>query len=203
MEKYLEIEKYVKQGLESNDNGHGFEHISRVLKNVKIIINDEIETYKKDIDVDLCIISAYVHDLIDKKVVDDVEESKKRLKEFLLKCNYSSEFVDEVLYIAENISFSKGVEVTTDEAKIVQDADRLDAIGAMGIARAIIYGNSVGHPIYIPNHKENTSVIGHFHKKMYKIPHLLNTNKAKEIAKDRVKIMTMFEEQVIKELGTE
>ena len=85
------------------------------------------------------------------------------------------------------------------EGQVVQDADRLDAIGAIGIVRAIEYGSSVGQPFYLPDPGDTKTGIGHFHDKMFKVKDLLNTDAAREMAEEREAFMRSFLDQFLRE----
>lgn len=186
------LERHVQNKLLGNNNGHGFDHAYRVVKNIKLIAN-EIEC-----DLDICLISGYVHDLIDRKVVDDPIQATVELNGFLIdNLGLSASQASHVLEICNTISFSKGLEVTSVEAQVVQDADRLDALGAVGIARTIEYSATVNRPVYIADDKTDDTAIGHFHTKLYKLIDLMNFEISKSIAQDKMEIMYQFEQAMI------
>lgn len=194
MINYQMLERHVQSKLLGNNNGHGFDHAYRVVKNIKLIAS-EIEC-----DLDICLISGYVHDLIDYKVVSDVELAIDQLSSFLTdNLGLSPVQVKHILEICNTISFSKGLEVTSVEAKVVQDADRLDALGAVGIARTIEYSAAVNRPVYIAGDKSDNTAIGHFHTKLYKLINLMNFEISKNIAGDKMEIMYQFEQAMINE----
>lgn len=191
---YKIIEEYIGENLANNANGHGVDHAKRVVKNVKLIVNDV------DCDLNICIISAYVHDVIDPKVADDPKVAEANLCSFLLdEVKLTKKECDHILEICNTISYSKNAKLNTIEAKVVQDADRLDALGAVGIARTIEYSASVSRPIYIEGDKSNDTAIGHFHAKLYKLADLMNFEVSKRIARDKMEIMHLFEQQIIQE----
>lgn len=194
MVDYQLIENYTKKKLEANNNGHGLDHALRVVNNIGLIAS-EIKC-----NIDICKICGYVHDLIDIKVARDVNQEIAELSTFLtndLKLKQTE--VNQILEICQSISFSKNIEVKSVEAKVVQDADRLDALGAIGIARTIEYSASVNRPIYIEGDITNDTALGHFHAKLYKLPNLMNFEISRQIANDRVLIMKQFEAQYINE----
>ncbi|WOO88869.1 HD domain-containing protein [Mollicutes bacterium LVI A0078] len=188
------VKEHVKTKLAGNTNGHGYDHAYRVVNNVKLIAK-EVEC-----DYDICVISAYVHDLIDRKVVDDIDSEIIELEEFLRTgLGLEQVKVEHILKICNTISYSKNLELESVEAMVVQDADRLDALGATGIARTIEYSVSVNRPIYIADDKSDDTAIGHFHSKLYKLPALMNFEISKEIAKTKLEVMYLFEENMIRE----
>lgn len=156
--------------------------------------------------------AALLHDLDDWKLNGNTDISKS--KEWLEALDIEQNEIDKILEIIEQVSFKgAGVETkaTTLEAKIVQDADRLDAIGAIGIARTFAYGGSIARLIYHPEikpvmhnsfstYKNNTApTINHFYEKLLLLKELLNTNSAKKIAKKRHNFMEVFLDQFYNE----
>ena len=191
--------KYVSDCLEGNVNAHGVDHSLRVYKNIVKLLE-----YYPNADGELCCVAGLVHDLIDDKVATDVEVAKDGLIDFLTTLCYSVDFVNQVLFIAQNMSFSKGLHGVFDhliEGQIVQDGDRLDAVGAIAIIRTAMYGAVSGRPtIYIKGDKSNDTMVGHFHAKLYKLADYMNTQQAKELAVERIKFMKEFEKQLIIEI---
>lgn len=188
------IETYVKTKLEHNNNGHDFYHALRVVANIKQIATDV------DCDLNICIIAGYVHDLIDYKVAEDVETATSELCEFLKsELKLDQHQVALILDICQTISYSKGLKLSSTEAKVVQDGDRLDALGAIGITRTLQYSFATSRPIYITGDKSDSSAIGHFHSKLYKLYDLLNFKVSQELARPRLEIMKQFEQQYISE----
>lgn len=188
------LENHVQTVLHGNANGHGFDHAKRVVKNVRLI------TKEVQCDQDICIISAYVHDLIDRKVAVNVDLAIDELHTFLLtELGLSEADSARVLEICNTISYSKNISLNSIEAKVVQDADRLDALGAVGIARTIEYSASVKRPVYIAGDRTDDTAIGHFHTKLYKLVDLMNFEVSKTIARDKMEIMYLFEKQMIAE----
>lgn len=129
---------FVKKELKNDNSGHGLQHALRVYSNAKKINAVEKGNEK------IVLTSALIHDTVDKKLFENFEERINYVKNFLKLNNYTSEEIDEIVYIISNISWNKGknIELNSLNAKIVRDADRLDALGAMGIIRAIEFGNS-------------------------------------------------------------
>ncbi|MCA1757980.1 MAG: HD domain-containing protein [Bacteroidales bacterium] len=192
------------------ESGHGWWHVDRVRHTAMAIQRDEARGNPLVVEV-----AALVHDIGDYKVKgmdDDTGAVEKILKESEL----PGEVIRETLYIHENISFRKSLEgavARTPELDIVQDADRLDAIGAIGIARAFSYGGSKGNEIYIPGEKpvnidsgeayrnSQSCVINHFYEKLLTLKDKMNTSTGARIAAGRHRFMELFLEQFFKEMG--
>ena len=198
---------FVKQELNSDNTGHGLQHALRVYNNARKI--NQIENG----DVKIVLTSALIHDTVDKKLFDNFEKRIDYVKEFLNSNNYSKDEVDEIIYIISNISWNKGQnsDLTSLNAKIVRDADRLDAIGTIGIIRAIEFGNSKNINFY---HDENiickngkyefnkitSSTLSHFYEKLLLLKDKLHTKTALAIAEERHKFMISFLNEFYNEL---
>ena len=201
-EKLNQIEKYAETILLGDQTGHSMDHINRVVKNSQRI--QEIEGG----DLFFVLAGAYLHDVMDDKLVADVSEARVFLTKFLSELELSPKEMTHLFEIIDNVSFSHQLEQEVEsqlsiEAKIVQDADRLDAIGAIGIGRTFYYGGKKGHAMYDPafpprenmtkeDYRINQSVINHFYEKLFKLPGMMQTKTAKELAKRRVKLMEDF-----------
>lgn len=194
-----ETEEYIRINFQNDSTGHDWWHIFRV-RNMALKIAEK-EGGKRF----LIEMSALLHDLEDWKLNDDSNLSKT--KKWLQSIRISEIHTSKILQIIEQVSFKgAGVEnnATSIEAKIVQDADRLDAIGAIGIARTFSYGGSKGRLIYHPDkkpelhysfeeYKNNTApTINHFYEKLLLLKNRLNTKTAIEIAEDRHTFMEEF-----------
>ncbi len=203
-EQLAAIKKYTSQKLAGDATGHGIDHINRVVTNAKMLMAEEPSA-----DYLITLSSAYLHDVIDDKLVSDVLTAQRGVEKFLSSVEFGPDQVQMIMFIINNMSFSKSL--TDDqhplplEGQIVQDADRLDAIGAIGITRAIYYGGHHSEKIYDPKIKPRTSmtkaeyrnldnetIINHFYEKLLKLPDRMNTPVAKRIAKERQKTMTTF-----------
>ena len=103
--------------------------------------------------------------------------------------NNEDSLINDVIYIIEYVSYSKGKVPSSIEGKIVQDADRLDALGAIGIARTFAYGGNNNRLIYNPGSKDDSDSIYHFYDKLFKLTDLMNTDNARSIAVKRTKLM--------------
>ncbi|PCS00231.1 HD domain-containing protein [Lactococcus fujiensis] len=188
---------------EGNGDGHGFDHIKRVIALAQKILATEPEA-----NAQIVLISAYLHDTYDEKLVDDVLMQKNKVADFLTSVSVDKNDAEEIFYIIDNMSYSSNLlekKSLNLNGKIVQDADRLDAIGAWGIVRTLQYGWKKGRELYNPEIKpmtyqskadyhqqEKNTTINHFYEKLFLLKALLNTTEAKRIAASRDKIMHDF-----------
>lgn len=198
----------VKLQLQGEGSGHDWSHIERVWKNAVAIAK------KEKANIFVVELAALLHDLADDKVVENEEEGINQINYFLEGEGVSDSVIQQVLEIVQTISFKGGKKqrVRTKEAEVVQDADRLDAIGAIGIARAFTYAGSKGQAIFDPTYtvRENmtveeyrhgkTSTIHHFYEKLLKLKDLMNTDTAIKLASERHDFMEEFLEQFYEEL---
>lgn len=192
--------EYVKDFFEKDFSGHDFYHTLRVYNLAKYITKFE------ECDIELVYLGALLHDVDDYKLVGKEKEPFSNAKTFLKSLGYSNKKIEQICHIISQVSFKGKDTVVPDtiEGKIVQDADRLDAIGAIGIGRTFAYGGSHKIPMHIPNmeYKENMSAeeyyenvgttINHFYEKLLKLKDLMNTETAKNMAKHRHKYMQEF-----------
>lgn len=193
---------FVKQKLENAEAGHDWFHIERVYKNALLIAQHE------DCDIEIVKLSALLHDIADSKFNDGDETVGPRIaREFLVGQNVEEEKIEHVVNIIENISFKGGnfeKKFTSLELEIVQDADRLDAIGAIGIARTFNYGGFKNRQLYNPNippkmnmtkeeyKNSDAPTLNHFYEKLLLLKDKMNTNTGKELAKSRHRFMENF-----------
>jgi uncharacterized protein len=201
-------EMFVRQQLGDDATGHDWFHVDRVRKNALYIYNEE-----KNGDPFIIEMAALLHDIPDGKLNETIEKGQEKLALFLQTIQLSTEQKDQITEIINTISYKggNGENLTSIEAKIVQDADRLDAIGAIGIARAFAYGGKKGQSIYDPEmdvRKEmsleeyrngKSSSIHHFYEKLLKLSGLMNTETAKKLAQSRQQFMELFLEEFYKE----
>lgn len=205
MEK--EIIDFVKNELKNDNSGHDYEHIERVVNNAKKIIRNEGGNEK------IILTSCYLHDCVDSKLFDDIDNQIIKIKKILNK-KYQKEEIDEIIEIITSISFNNNnyKDLKTLNAMIVRDADRLDAIGSIGIIRTIMYGNSKKRKFYesanlkMINNKyifnESTeTTLSHFYDKLLKLDNLMHTKTAHTMACQRMKIMKLFLEQFYDEIS--
>ena len=202
MNQLENIKKVVKSKLGKNDPAHDFEHVMRVYRNAERICKSENGNKK------LILSAVLLHDIIKIKNRKDSALKSAKLSEKILKENYFLD--DEIIIISDAIkehSFSKGKIPSTLEGKILQDADRLDAIGAIGLARVFSFSGSNNRPFYDPkdpfsknrNLNDNKWAIDHFYEKLLTLEEKMNTKTGKTIAKKRTKTLKDF----LKELKNE
>ena len=194
--------KFVKQELKNAEGGHDWFHIQRVYKNSLLIANCE------DCDILVVKLAALLHDIADSKFHNgDETVGPKKARLFLESENVSENTIVHVINIIENISFKGGNTIKNFhslELDIVQDADRLDAIGAIGIARTFNYGGFKNRTLYNPDIAPNlhmskeeyknseTPTINHFYEKLLLLKDKMNTKTGKEIATERHRFMESF-----------
>ncbi|MFV0181968.1 HD domain-containing protein [Empedobacter falsenii] len=190
-----QTQAYIKKTFLDEGTGHDYFHIERVVTNAKKILETE------DADPFLVELAAWTHDIGDYKLHDGVDKSEKLIKAFLASIQVEEETIVRILEIVSQVSFSKGNKPTTIEAEIVQDADRLDAIGAVGIARCFAYGGSVGSVLYNPyDNSKDASSVQHFYDKLFRLKDLMNTKTAKQIAEKRHLYMENFIQEFYQEV---
>lgn len=201
-------EAFVRNELGEDATGHDWFHVDRVRKNAIHICKNE-----KQGDPFIIEMAALLHDIPDEKINESVDKGKAKLNSFLQTITLSNEEQAHIIQIIESISYKGGkkTELESVEAKIVQDADRLDAIGAIGIARVFAYGGKKGQLIYDPNiqvrkemteeeyRKGKSTSIHHFYEKLLILKDLLNTDVAKRMAESRHQSMVLFLEQFYRE----
>ena len=193
---------FVKQQLENAEGGHDWFHIERVYKNALLIAEGE------DCDLIVVKLGALLHDIADSKFHGgDETVGPKTARTFLESQNVKEDIILHVIAIIENISF-KGrnfeKKFNSKELEIVQDADRLDAIGAIGIARTFNYGGFKNRPLYNPNIQPNLNMskeeyknsesptLNHFYEKLLLLKDKMNTETGKKIAQKRHNFMVTF-----------
>jgi len=196
---------FVKHTLKDAEGGHDWFHIQRVFNNAKLIVKTE------SADEFIVSLSALLHDIADSKFHNGDETiGPKKATEFLMSQNIDSIVIEHVVQIIKNISFKGGnIDRTfsSKELDIVQDADRLDAIGAIGIARCFNYGGFKNREIFNPNIKpevnmtkeeyknSNAPSINHFYEKLLLLKDKMNTPTGKRIAIERHKFMEKYLDQ--------
>jgi uncharacterized protein len=207
-----QIAKSVKELCQHDSSGHDWWHIHRVVNLAKRIGKEE------NVDLLLVETAALLHDLDDWKLSSNNHESLPVARKLLEGNGATLVFIEKALKIINEVSFKgAGVETkpTSKEAMVVQDADRIDAIGAIGIARTFAYGGFKNQPLHDPNLKPNlhkdfeeykktrTSTINHFYEKLLLLKDRLNTETAKQLAMKRHQFMEQFLEQFYSEWNIE
>jgi uncharacterized protein len=203
-----QTELFVRNELGEDATGHDWFHVDRVRRNALHICKKE-----KQGEAFIIEMAALLHDIPDEKLNESIEKGQKKLDTFLQTIPLTDIEKKHIKQIIGTISFKGGqtTALSTIEAEIVQDADRLDAIGAIGIARAFAYGGKKGQPIYDPSinvrgemsleeyRKGKSTSIHHFYEKLLKLKDLLNTSTAREMAQCRQQMMETFLEQFYQE----
>ncbi|MEC7710949.1 MAG: HD domain-containing protein [Thermoproteota archaeon] len=203
MNQLENLKKIAKKKLQNNDPAHDFEHIMRVYRNAERICKAEKGNKK------LILSAVLLHDIIKNKNQNDSALKSAKFAEKILKENRFSS--DEIMVISDAIkehSFSKGKIPSTTEGKILQDADRLDAIGAIGLARVFSFSGSNNRSFYDPkdpfsknrNFNDNKWAIDHFFKKLLHLEQKMNTKTGKLLAKKRTKILKNFLKEIKNEI---
>jgi uncharacterized protein len=201
---------FVKETLLGAEGGHDWYHIERVWNTARYI-------REKEGSGDLLIIelAALLHDISDAKFNGgDEEEGSLMAREFLEKLGLEQEKVEHIRNIIQHVSYKGGFaqdQISSIEFQIVQDADRLDAMGAIGIARAFNYGGFKNRPIHNPEmplqeyndskayHGSDAPTINHFYEKLLKLKDLMNTSTGKALAEERHAYMLQFLDQFYRE----
>ena len=202
--------KYVRETLKDAEGGHDWFHTLRVYNNSLLISKGE------KVDALVVALGALLHDIADSKFHPDASGGDdtigpKMVREFLFKHNVDSLVIEHVINIIENISFNKSLEkgkkFTSPELNVVQDADRLDAIGAIGIARCFNYGGFKNRKLFDPSIKPNMNMtkeeykkstaptINHFYEKLLLLSDKMNTKTGRRIAKQRHQFMEEYLDQ--------
>lgn len=173
--------QFVYEQMNSETSGHDYEHSLRVYRMVNYLAEGlPVNSFVMSI-------AALVHDLIDTKIIADENEAIQTVNYFLEGEGVIQRDIESILEIITTISYRKNSALDSLEAEIVQDADRLDAMGAIGIARAFTFGGNNDQLIYSAESDDTT--VQHFYDKLLKLYELLNTEKAKEIGMKRHQLM--------------
>lgn len=200
-------ERLVRSTLKGDSSGHDWWHIHRVRK-LAVDIGE-----KENCGLFVCELAALLHDLIDEKLVSNVSEAIADVKSWLAEQKVSKVEKEHIISIITNLSFKGGKQkpLETIEGKVVQDADRLDALGAIGIGRTFSYSGATGQLMFDPEIKVRneltneeyrtgkTTAINHFYEKLFKLSDLMNTETGKKVAEQRHLFMEQFIEQFYKE----
>lgn len=202
-------EEYVRKELEGEDSGHDWWHIHRVRITALTLAKEE------QANLFIVELAALLHDIADHKFHNGDETiGPKTARKWLESLNVEEQQIQHVCEIIVDLSY-KGADVATPmktiEGKIVQDADRLDAVGAIGIARAFAYGGHKSRELYNPNipptmhtsfkdYKNDTGhTINHFYEKLFLLKERMNTKSARKIAEERHRFMEEFVSRFLKE----
>ena len=193
--------KYVKQIFADDCSGHDYYHTMRVYRLAIQIAEHE------NADMLIVQLAALLHDVDDVKLSPETHDTKKNAVRFMKNSGVDDKVIASVCKIIDEVSFAgiDSVVPSTIEGKCVQDADRLDAMGAVGIARAFAYGGSKGRRIYDPDIKpmtkmnkadyhqnHNSTSINHFYEKLLLLKDMINTESAKKMAEHRQAVMEEY-----------
>ncbi len=208
-EVILKTVEFVKHTLADAEGGHDWWHIYRVWKSAKHIAHHE------DVDLFIVELGALLHDIADSKFHDGNEQIGPQMaREFLLSNHVEEGIIDHIEKIISNISFKGGnvpPHFKSPELDVIQDADRLDALGAIGIARTFNYGGHKGRPIYDPGCKPNLQLskeeyknskaptLNHFYEKLLLLKERMNTQTGRKMAEQRHEFMIAYLDQFYKE----
>ena len=202
---------FVKETLYGAEAGHDWFHTQRVFRNALLLARDE------DVDVLIVSLGALMHDIADAKFHDGDESIGPAMaKEFLTSIGVDRHIVDEVVSIIKNISYKNSFskidkDAHSKELQVVQDADRLDAIGAIGIARAFHYGGFKNRTLYDPDIPPNLEMtkeeyknsisptLNHFYEKLLLLKDKMNTISGKKIAEERHRFLLKYLEHFYEE----
>lgn len=202
-------EQFVKDRLLTEGTGHDWWHAVRVINIAKRIHATEGGKWF------IIQLTLLLHDVGDRKVIQQDDDDYTIAEDFLSTIQVDREYIDAIMSIIKTMSFSKSFDAVQKndsiEFKIVQDADRLDAMGAIGIGRAFAFGGSRGRLLYDPMYeaqsftssddykKAKSSTIHHFYEKLFLLKDGLNTKEAHNIAEERDKFMHQFVNQFMQE----
>lgn len=201
-----QTEEFVRQLLEKDASGHDWWHIHRVRNLALQMASEE----PGEVDDFICEMAALLHDVPDEKLNVSPEAGKKKLLDWLNQLPLAEEQKEAIVFIVLNLSYKGGtnkVKLTSIEGKLVQDADRLDAIGAIGIARTMAFSGSRERLIHDPAKKPRDSLsyedyrsgedtaIMHFYEKLLKLKDTMNTQAGKAVAENRHQFMEQFLEE--------
>jgi uncharacterized protein len=205
-----QIMRTVQLLLHNQSPAHDFQHISRVYKNAELISKQE-----ESVDLDIVLAAALLHDLVvypkgSSKTINSADDSAEIAKKILLEYkNYPREKIEKVADAIRTHSYSKKLVPQTLEGKVLQDADRLDAIGAIGIARTFSVGGSENRSLYNPTDAfceterqldDTQWTLDHIKKKLMILKNSMHTKTAKKIAEERTEFMELFLNQLRKEI---
>lgn len=205
------IQNFARNVLEDDTTGHDWRHALRVEKNAREISPSDLGTDE----IEIIRAACWLHDTIDAKISDLKRVQIAEVERALQDSEATPSQIKEILYIIQNLSYSKNIDRKQSLSllgQIVQDADRLDALGAIGTARAFYYGGSKSHLMYDDtrprkhediteeNYRDQDSVVNHFFEKLLILKNSMNTPKGQDEAIARTKIMEEFLDNLFDEI---
>ena len=199
--------KFIKEIFQNDFSGHDFFHSMRVYRTVMKIAQAE------HADMEVVALAALLHDVDARKLSPMTAEKKENAARFMRSQNVPESEIRQVCQIIDEVSFkgTDSVRPSTPEGKCVQDADRLDALGAIGIARTFAYGGSHNRAIYDPELPPRTAMnqaqyyssksasLNHFYEKLFLLEGMMNTETGKAIARKRTQYMQQFVDEFLNE----
>lgn len=199
--------KFIKEIFQNDFSGHDFFHSMRVYRTAMKIAQAE------HADMEVVALAALLHDVDDRKLSPTTAEKKENAARFMRSQNVPESEIRQVCQIIDEVSFkgTDSVRPSTPEGKCVQDADRLDALGAIGIARTFAYGGSHNRAIYDPELPPRTAMnqaqyysskstsLNHFYEKLFLLEGMMNTETGKAIARKRTQYMQQFVDEFLNE----
>lgn len=199
--------KFIKEIFQNDFSGHDFFHSMRVYRTAMIIAQAE------HADLEVVALAALLHDVDDRKLSPATAEKKENAARFMRSQNMSESEIRQVCQIIDEVSFkgTDSVRPSTPDGKCVQDADRLDALGAIGIARTFAYGGNHNRAIYDPELPPRTAMnqaqyysskstsLNHFYEKLFLLEGMMNTETGKAIARKRTQYMQQFVDEFLNE----
>ncbi len=181
---------FAKAVFDGDGSGHDFDHTMRVYRMAVRIAEEE------GADIQTVALAALLHDVDDRKLSPETCLHKDRAVGFLREHGVTEDEIRRIVQIISEISFSEGNgRPSTLEGMCVQDADRLDAIGAIGIARAFAFGGSRGRRIHDPDAQDRTTSVQHFYDKLLLLKDLMNTDTGRRLAQQRDAFLRDFLEE--------
>lgn len=204
------IRNLASKAMQDADPGHGIEHVERVHKNACVLIG------QNQVSLEVLLPAIWLHDCVPIPKNSPLRSQASRLSanraiELLSSINYPSETFSQIQHAIAAHSFSANIPCESDEAKILQDADRLEGLGAIGLARCLMTGGSMGqrlvHPTDpFPSHRtpeDNVQSVDHFYAKLFRLPSMMNTPEGRSLAESRCGILITFLHQLAEEMGVE
>ena len=209
------ITSFVKQQLKDEKTGHDFYHGRRVANLAsQMYLQDNPDARPNSRMVAIIKAGGYLHDTIDEKICADPEAVIAQIKQLLPQADFTELEAQDILFTIQHMSFSQNIEHHYQlpvSGEYVQDADRIESLGAMGIARAFTYGGAHGNAIYDPEikpqklvshdqYREHTeTTINHFYEKLFQLEDLMNTAGGKKEAHRRTEFMRNFVKEFMAE----